>query len=294
MEAHNPAVTRANDGTYLLFSIGNNPLVQSKSLFGPWRKVNGFKNRTFNCNNPAPVVVPGRDEVYVYCHGLPVGRPLGLAWTPRWDSGVWHVATNNSDDLIGNGSSLIAHSIEDPFAWYAAPPRPPESASNNCSNLSIAESAAAHAEATGGSFHMLFHAFQMGMVNNSGATLGGQGTSATSSVKGQALRRVGNAYGAYANALTPFGPWKFQEARVAYSGVLNLTNNIQLGLLRRERPHLLLDSATGQPTHLYNGVCPDGNHYGEMGTQKNHCFTMVQSIGMGTSLQHSGQPLAPT
>ena len=34
----------------------------------------------------------------------------------------------------------------------------------------------------------------------------GPGTEASSSVKGQALRRIGNAYGAYANAPTPFGP----------------------------------------------------------------------------------------
>ena len=63
---HNPTIARANDGTYLLFTIGNTPLVQSRSLDGPWQAVKGFKNRTFNCNNPAPVVAPGRDEVYVF------------------------------------------------------------------------------------------------------------------------------------------------------------------------------------------------------------------------------------
>ena len=44
-----------------------------------------------------------------------------------------------------------------------------------------------------------------------------------------------------------------------------------------ERPHLLLDEVTGAPTHLYNGVCPDGNVYGQM-KQKRHCFTLVQAI----------------
>ena len=34
MEAHNPTIARANDGTCLLFSIGNTPLVQSRSLNG--------------------------------------------------------------------------------------------------------------------------------------------------------------------------------------------------------------------------------------------------------------------
>jgi len=40
---------------------------------------------------------------------------------------------------------------------------------------------------------------------------------------------------------------------------------------------LLLDEVTGAPTHLYNGVCPDGNVYGQM-KQKRHCFTLVQAI----------------
>ena len=104
---------------------------------------------------------------------------------------------------------------------------------------------------------------------------------AASDVKGQALRRIGNAYGAYANAPAPFGPWRFQEARVAYSGVLALEGGGTLGLLRRERPHLLLDEATGAPTHLYNGVCPEGNVYGQM-KQKRHCFTLVQRISSST------------
>jgi len=142
-----------------------------------------------------------------------VGRPIGLAWTPHWSSGVWHIASNITGDLVGNGTSLIGHPVEEPFAWYA-PPSP--------SN-----------PATTGSFHMLFHAFQMGMVNNSGATMPGPGTVASSSVKGQALRRIGNAYGAYANAPTPFGPWRYQEARVAYSGVIELEDGSTFGLLRR-------------------------------------------------------------
>ena len=71
------------------------------------------------------------------------------------------------------------------------------------------------------------------MVNNSGATMPGPGTAASSSVKGQALRRIGNAYGAYANAPTPFGPWRYQEARVAYSGVIELQDGSTFGLLRR-------------------------------------------------------------
>jgi hypothetical protein len=78
--------------------------------------------------------------------------------------------------------------------------------------------------------------------------------------------RQGNAYGGYANAPTPFGPWKFQEGRVAYTGHVQLENGSSLGSLqRRERPHLLLSATTGHPTHLYNGVClADGCKYGPL------------------------------
>ena len=57
-EAHNPAIIRASDGTYLLFSIGRSPFLASASLDGPWVTVD-FPS----CNNPTPLVVPGRPEV---------------------------------------------------------------------------------------------------------------------------------------------------------------------------------------------------------------------------------------
>eukprot|EP01047_Picozoa_sp_COSAG01_P043474 COSAG01_NODE_3864_length_5615_cov_20.982777_3_plen_156_part_00 len=61
------AQVRANDGTYLLFSIGRSPLLASTAgLMGPWRRV-----PFTSCNNPAPLVVPHREEIYVYCHGGP-------------------------------------------------------------------------------------------------------------------------------------------------------------------------------------------------------------------------------
>ena len=88
----------------------------------------------------------------------------------------------------------------------------------------------------------------------------------------------GNAYGAYANAPTPFGPWRFQESRVAYSGHVQLTTaGKTLGTLqRRERPHLLI-STDGVPTHLYNGVCLEGG-FDDNVSRPEHCFTMVQTI----------------
>ena len=78
-EAHNPTVVRANDGTYLLFSIGHSPLLASRSLHGPWEKA-----ALPSCNNPAPCVVQGRDDIYVFCHGVPSFRT-------RWCTAVIRV-----------------------------------------------------------------------------------------------------------------------------------------------------------------------------------------------------------
>ena len=107
---------------------------------------------------------------------------------------------------------------------------------------------------------MVCHGFRMGMVNR---TLPGSG----------------NAYGVYARAPTPFGPWQFQENAVVYDNILTFSGGetAPLAMDRRERPHLLFD-AGGNPTHLYNGVCPAGNVYGEPGTQPHHCFTSVQPL----------------
>jgi hypothetical protein len=40
------------------------------------------------------------------------GSSVGMVWTPRWDSGVWHAATNNSDDIHGGGRDLFGHPVE--------------------------------------------------------------------------------------------------------------------------------------------------------------------------------------
>ena len=116
-----------------------------------------------------------------------------------------------------------------------------------------------------GSFHLLMHGFRMGMVNGTSQSTGGP--------------RKGNAFGVYATAPTAFGPWRFQEARVAYTNVLTFVDGTpSLQLDRRERPHLLLGD-DGQPTHLYNGVCPRGSSYnGPAAPGAGHCFTAVQPI----------------
>jgi hypothetical protein len=107
------------------------------------------------------------------------------------------------------------------------------------------------------------------MVNNSA----GISPSALTADEGS-----GNAYGAYANSPTPFGPWHFQESHVAYSGHVQLTTaGKSLGTMqRRERPHLLL-SKEGLPTHLYNGVCLEGG-FNKNVSSAERCFTFVQAV----------------
>eukprot|EP00040_Diaphanoeca_grandis_P023003 m.124543 g.124543 ORF g.124543 m.124543 type:complete len:368 (-) comp29065_c0_seq5:585-1688(-) len=233
-EAHNPTIVRANDGTWLLFSIGRSPLLVSQTIDGPWSPSPFTK-----CNNPAPVVIPESDTIYVYCHGGPDlehwGTSIGLVWAEHWNTTTWHVFANNTEDLFDGGTSLFTHPVEDPFAWYS-----------------------------NGMFHLLMHGFRMGMVD------------ATVTNDPSDSPRCGDSYGSYARAPTPFGPWTFQENAVAYRNILKFNDSTSLALNRRERPHLFFDK-NGNPTHLYNGVCPQGNTEGNNGFA-NHCFTAVQRI----------------
>eukprot|EP00039_Didymoeca_costata_P021969 m.345862 g.345862 ORF g.345862 m.345862 type:complete len:523 (-) comp27463_c0_seq1:96-1664(-) len=226
--AHNPEVIRANDGTYLIFSIGKETLLASKSPNGPW------ESQSFtSCNNPAPFQLPNRDEFYCMCHNGPNpshwGSSVGLVWAPTW-KGPWTAMRNNTDDLLDGGTLLFAHPVEDPFVWST-----PD-----------------------GRVHMVSHAFRMGMVNR---TVAGSG----------------NAFGGYATAPSPFGPWKFQETQVAYDNVVHFNNGSTAYLDRRERPKLLLDD-DGVPQYLYNGVCPNGTHESGPSDPGGHCYTLVQKI----------------
>ena len=87
----------------------------------------------------------------------------------------------------------------------------------------------------------------------------------------------GSAFGSYASAPHPLGPWRVQEAAVAYGGEAALSNGSLIGFVRRERPQLLFDTR-GNPTHLFNGVCPEGYDKTQDGSQPHHCFTFAQRI----------------
>lgn len=173
--AHNPQVTRARDGTYLLFFIGGPRLMNASGLDGPWDAVPGAPD----CNNPAPVVLPHTDEMFLVCHngGAPspgAGVDAPMHWgssvqmysAPSW-RGPWRFWANNTLDAYDRGQALFNHPVEDPTLWVG-----PD-----------------------GTWHMLVHAFRMGMVNKTGGS--------------------GNAYGGYAWSPGPDGPWTFQEDTLA-------------------------------------------------------------------------------
>ena len=53
------------------------------------------------------------------------------------------------------------------------------------------------------------------------------------------------------------GDWHWQTSAAAYTNAVTMTNGSTVHLGRRERPHLLFDSATGRPTHLFTAVTLD-------------------------------------
>jgi len=250
--AHNPQITRAYDGTYLLFMIGGSKLASATSLDGPWTPVPDFPS----CNNPAPVTNYSdgsgldSDHIYVVCHGGPTNNHWGISVemyeAPHW-LGPWStVRRNNASkdvDLYDHGTALFAHPVEDPTVWVD----------------------------NSGTWHILTHAFRMGMVNSSGVTK--------------------NAYGGYAWSNDgPYGPWHFQENMVAYTGEIQFANQPDTTFVasRRERPKVLIDPTTGRPSHLYSGVCPENTSYSGVSDPNGHCFTMVQKINPSVHLWNHG------
>ena len=86
-----------------------------------------------------------------------------------------------------------------------------------------------------------------------------------------------NAYGVYAWATAPGGPWHFQENKLVYGGWIQFDDGTGWKASRRERPKMLLD-ANGRPTHLYSGVCPPNTAFKGESDPNGHCFTMVQKV----------------
>lgn len=137
---------------------------------------------------------------------------------------------NSSVDLYDGGYASFNHPVEDPTLWVTSD----------------------------GTWHMLTHAFRMGMVNRSGGN-------------------EANGYGGYAWSPGPNGPWTFQENKIAYDSVVQFEDGSCWTLYKRERPKILTNNK-GVPTHLYNGVCPPGSNEEGLKDPHGHCFTMVQKI----------------
>jgi len=219
-EHHNPTIRKATDGTYLLYTIGENydkpvnckvgevrsegvmvgggiiVLAYSKSLDGPWQindpamMIHGRNGKWDEMvTNPAPVIMPN-GTVLLFYRGSSTQNgkkiyEIGLAAAPTWKGPYTRVVD----------TSLFTVSNEDPFVW----------------------------QAKDGHFHMLTHYFAGG---------GGHAFSADG-VK-----------------------WKFGGLGYNQTVVYDDHTTQQLG--RRERPQVLIEN--GVPTFLFNGVTPKGDN----------------------------------
>lgn len=148
--------------------------------------------------------------------------------------GPYVAFAGNTADAYDAGTALFAQPCEDPTVWVDE-----------------------H-----GQWHLLAHAFRLGMVNASG---------------GGGPHAEGNGYGVYATAPHPYGPWQVQENLAAYSADVTFVDGTIWSLQRRERPKVLLDNR-GRPSHLFTAVCPPGSEERGGGVDPLHCFTLAQAV----------------
>merc|ERR1712046_544324 len=79
--------------------------------------------------------------------------------------------------------------------------------------------------------------------------------------------------GVYAFAEKLEGPWTFRETP-AYTNVVTLEDGTNVAFVQRERPTLLFDEQTGEPSVLFNGVVPPGTEF------YGYSYTFAQRIAM--------------
>lgn len=240
---HNPQISQAPDGTFLLMSIGMNPespvinctgssnemdriipssrlthgeeLVEmhtSSSPYGPWTPVLvNNNNNLFNGTNPSPYVFPN-GTIYVASHnsgGLTISS-----------ASSYHGPYSNPIAVVPYSYFNDTYTFEDPFLWY---------------------------DTTANVWRVLLHMYNLSNTHEQ--------------------FRVGG----YAQSLTSdaYGPWILQtDSEPVYTTFIQFNDGSNTTLSRRERPKLLLDSVTGEPRYLYTAVCPS----------QGNCYTLGQEI----------------
>jgi len=232
--AHNPQAVVANDGTFLLFTLGFSEAVRaancsaagaggaarsrldghppetmtlhsSESPYGPWDLV---AENIFTGTNPAPWINED-GSVYVASHnGSVITVSVASTWRGPYSSSYIVTARPLEPDV----------NLEDPFLWF--------------------DKAAQKWRILGHMYNATDHKVQI----NVGFTAWSANASITSAWTSQAY-----------------------TAPVFLTAV-GMSDGSTLRLSRRERPKLLLDAVTGAPAVLYTGVCPDDS--------SSNCYTM--------------------
>ena len=256
--ASNPQLTRAPDGTYLLFTIGaelsaeqtqnctpgaTHPapsryagnatnLHTSKSLNGPWVRVRGshgspvllagFTNPTAHVLPNGTVVVLGIPQGCCTCDD---GGCLHAATAPTW-AGPYtiHAARGlfgwpNQGGHQPNDREFV---FEDPFLWWSPDRR---------------------------RWNLLVH--QYNQTDPSHQRRDG----------GYAVSQSEDLWGGW-----DWGGWQAP----AYTARVDYTDGIADSMIRRERPFLLFDA--GVPTTLFTAVCPPGD------TTNAHCYSIANPL----------------
>jgi hypothetical protein len=225
--SHEPVLTRANDGTWLIFHIGSADnttkrctgctsgstppgacdsadengdlppvtgsetptLAYASDPRGPWTVLSGGSGG-YNFNNPAPVVLANGTVLLYWKAMINNARTMALARAPSWRGPFEQVTVT---DVIG----------EDPVVWQQ-----------------------------NGTFHMLFH------------------TCCDDKIPSTAWSEDGISWHVTPGAGHNANPFP------AFTKDIALTNGSTIQLQRRERHQVAIDARTGLPLGLFNGAQP--------------------------------------
>ena len=247
--AHNPQITQAPDGTYLLYYIGvpNNQTVnctQSPSL-SDTKNTNYFNDN----NNPKKQFSSADNTSIAWTSGGPIrmgwSKSINGPWKTKTiiDSVEWHTSTNPSPYIYENGTVLLvvarrwcdqynttndkcSKNHKDVWFMYADEWNGPYKNISNQWNINHMNGEDPYIFKTKRGYHMLLHA--------GGASEGFFGYS----VDGINWNEINIA---------------------SFNQNLSYTDGSSQQLCRRQRPQLLLNDKTGEPMSLWNGAMIEGN-----------------------------------
>jgi hypothetical protein len=254
--AHNPQVTRHTDGTFLLWTIGMSPQAPESNCTP---KADG-EGPAYTTTFRPPPLQHGAELVEQRWSKSPYGP-----WTPVTTAdGSLNLfnGTNPSPFVLPNGTVVVAShnncglTLSSAANWTGPYSNPvcvvPYAQYPAISNYTF-EDPFLWMDSASQTWRVLLHSYN------------------------KTNPHIQFGVGGYAQSLTsdPYGPWTLQDPSTpAYTTAVQFSDGSGETFSRRERPKLLFDATTGQPTALFTAVCPEPD-----GDQ--HCFTLGQNIGPG-------------